>query len=97
MHGPRLRKGCQTGAELATKTVDILKDLPSPDAIFFEQTPVAMDEFDTYRELAGRLGRSWRGNGAQARFADATIQGALFSTCHGLAPSAARSIGISSA
>ena len=47
----------QTGAELATKTVDILKDLPSPDAIFFEQTPVAMDEFDTYRELAGRLGR----------------------------------------
>ncbi len=48
----------QTGAELATRTVDILKDVPSPDAIFFEQTPVVMDEFEAYRELAGRLART---------------------------------------
>lgn len=47
----------QTGAELAKLTVDILKDVPSPDAIFFEQTPMAPDEFEAYRELAGRLGR----------------------------------------
>ena len=47
----------QTGAELTARTVDILKDVPSPDSTFFEQTPITMDEFDTYRELAGRLGR----------------------------------------
>ncbi|MHC1712741.1 MAG: ABC transporter ATP-binding protein/permease [Solidesulfovibrio sp.] len=47
----------QTGAELAIRTVDILKDVPSPDAIFFEQTPIRMDEFEAYRELAGRLAR----------------------------------------
>ena len=47
----------QTGAELATRTVDILKDVPSPDAMFFEQTPIAMEEFETYRELTGRLTR----------------------------------------
>ena len=47
----------QTGAELATKTVDILKDVPSPDATFFEQTPITVDEFDAYRELAGRIAR----------------------------------------
>ncbi|UJX42060.1 ABC transporter ATP-binding protein/permease [Desulfovibrio sp. JY] len=47
----------QTGAELATKTVDILKDVPSPDATFFEQTPITADEFDTYRDLTGRLAR----------------------------------------
>ncbi len=48
----------QTGAELASRTVDILKDVPSPDATFFEQTPITADEFETYRELAGRLGRT---------------------------------------
>ena len=47
----------QTGAELTTRTVDILKDVPSPDATFFEQTPILADEFDAYRELAARLGR----------------------------------------
>jgi len=47
----------QTGAELASRTVDILKDVPSPDATFFEQTPITADEFGVYRELAGRLGR----------------------------------------
>uniref|UniRef100_I2PY70 ABC-type multidrug transport system, ATPase and permease component n=1 Tax=Desulfovibrio sp. U5L TaxID=596152 RepID=I2PY70_9BACT len=47
----------QTGAELTSRTVDILKDVPSPDATFFEQTPITVDEFDAYRELAGRLGR----------------------------------------
>ena len=47
----------QVGAELANRTVDILKDVPSPDAIFFEQTPIAPDEFEDYRELTGRLGR----------------------------------------
>jgi ABC-type multidrug transport system fused ATPase/permease subunit len=47
----------QTGSELATRTVDILKDVPSPDSTFFEQTPVKMEEFDAYRELAGRLSR----------------------------------------
>jgi ABC-type multidrug transport system fused ATPase/permease subunit len=47
----------QTGAELAARTVDILKDVPSPDATFFEQSPIAVEEFETYRELAGRLGR----------------------------------------
>ncbi len=45
----------QTGAELASRTVDILKDVPSPDATFFEQTPITPDEFETYRDLAGRL------------------------------------------
>ncbi|MHC1790850.1 ABC transporter ATP-binding protein [Solidesulfovibrio sp.] len=47
----------QTGAELASRTVDILKDVPSPDATFFEQSPITMDEFDTYRDLADRLPR----------------------------------------
>jgi ABC-type multidrug transport system fused ATPase/permease subunit len=47
----------QVGAELASRTVDILKDVPSPDAIFFEQTPLNPDEFEAYRELSGRLGR----------------------------------------
>jgi ABC-type multidrug transport system fused ATPase/permease subunit len=48
----------QTGAELTLRTVDILKDVPSPDATFFEQTPVTIDEFGAYRELAGRLART---------------------------------------
>ena len=37
--------------------MDILKDVPSPDSTVFEQSPITMDEFDTYRELAGRLTR----------------------------------------
>jgi ABC-type multidrug transport system fused ATPase/permease subunit len=50
----------QAGAELASRTVDILKDVPSPDAIFFEQTPIEPDEFEAYRELAARLDRGIR-------------------------------------
>jgi len=47
----------QVGAELASRTVDILKNVPSPEAIFFERTPVAPEEFEEYRDLAARLGR----------------------------------------
>jgi len=47
----------QVGAELANRTVDILKDVPSPEAIFFERTPIDPEEFEDYRDLVGRLGR----------------------------------------
>ncbi len=42
------------GAELARATVDILGDLP-PDTVFFEQSPLASDELDTFKERLGRL------------------------------------------
>ncbi len=45
----------QTGAELARVTVDILKNVPDPDATFFEQTPVLAEEFSDYAELVLRL------------------------------------------
>lgn len=47
----------QIGAELANRTVDILKNVPSPEAIFFERTPIDPEEFEAYHDLAGRLGR----------------------------------------
>jgi ABC-type multidrug transport system fused ATPase/permease subunit len=47
----------QLGRELAARTVDILKDVPSPDASFFEQTPMGPDEFAAYSELVGHLSR----------------------------------------
>lgn len=47
----------QVGAELANRTVDILKDVPSPEAIFFERTPIDPEEFEEYKDLVGRLGR----------------------------------------
>jgi ABC-type multidrug transport system fused ATPase/permease subunit len=47
----------QLGRELAARTVDILKDVPSPDASFFEQTPMGPDEFAAYSELVAHLSR----------------------------------------
>jgi len=44
------------GADLCTQTVDILGNLP-PDNVFFEQSPIASDELDGYKELASRLGK----------------------------------------
>ncbi len=44
------------GAELAKQTVDILGNLP-PDAVFFEQSPVAADELDEYKLLVEQLKR----------------------------------------
>jgi ABC-type multidrug transport system fused ATPase/permease subunit len=45
------------GRELATQTVDILGALP-PDEVFFEQSPIPIDEFEEYKELVGRLASS---------------------------------------
>jgi len=45
------------GAELSKQTVDILGNLP-PDEIFFEQSPVAPDELNEYKELVERLKKS---------------------------------------
>ncbi|QLA17638.1 ABC transporter ATP-binding protein/permease [Desulfolutivibrio sulfoxidireducens] len=47
----------QLGRELAARTVDILKNVPSPDVSFFEQSPVGADEFATYSSLVDRLQR----------------------------------------
>ncbi len=47
----------QLGRELASRTVDILKNVPSPDASFFEQSPVGADEFAAYADLVNRLQR----------------------------------------
>lgn len=47
----------QLGRELAARTVDILKNVPSPDASFFDQSPVGVDEFAAYAELVDRLHR----------------------------------------
>ncbi len=44
------------GNELARQTVDILGNLP-PDAIFFEQSPIAPEELDAFKVLAERLKR----------------------------------------
>lgn len=48
----------QTGGELARVTVDILKNVPDPDAMFFEQTPIRPDEFKEYSDLAMRLDKT---------------------------------------
>ena len=42
------------GAELAKQTVDILGNLP-PDAVFFEQSPIAADELEEYKLLVEQL------------------------------------------
>ncbi|MEF3697393.1 ABC transporter ATP-binding protein/permease [Desulfolutivibrio sp.] len=47
----------QLGRELAAQTVDILKNVPSPDASFFEQSPVGADEFAAYSDLTTHLER----------------------------------------
>ncbi len=45
----------ETGADLLTQTVDILgKEVPR-DSVFFEQTPITPEEYDTYLELAAQL------------------------------------------
>jgi ABC-type multidrug transport system fused ATPase/permease subunit len=44
------------GAEMAKQTVDILGNLP-PDAVFFEQSPIAAEELDEYKLLVERLKR----------------------------------------
>jgi ABC-type multidrug transport system fused ATPase/permease subunit len=44
------------GAELASQTVDILGNLP-PDAVFFEQSPIAAEELDDYKLLVEQLKR----------------------------------------
>ena len=47
----------QLGRELAAQTVDILKNVPSPDPSFFEQSPVCADEFAAYSDLTDHLQR----------------------------------------
>ncbi|UCD91250.1 MAG: ABC transporter ATP-binding protein/permease [Desulfobacterales bacterium] len=42
------------GAELSKQTVDILGNLP-PESVFFEQSPIAPDELEEYKELVNRL------------------------------------------
>jgi ABC-type multidrug transport system fused ATPase/permease subunit len=42
------------GWELARQSVDILGDLP-PDELLFQQCPIAILEFDQYKELVGRI------------------------------------------
>jgi ABC-type transport system involved in cytochrome bd biosynthesis fused ATPase/permease subunit len=44
------------GAELARQTVDIIGNLP-PDAIFFEQSPIAPEELDEYKLVVEHLKR----------------------------------------
>jgi len=44
----------QLGAEICTQTVDILGTLP-PEPVFFEQSPIAPQELDDYRQVAERL------------------------------------------
>ena len=44
----------ETGAELLLQTVDILGDVPRED-IFFGQTPIKADEYDSYLSLAKKL------------------------------------------
>jgi ABC-type multidrug transport system fused ATPase/permease subunit len=50
LHRPLL----SLGAELARQTVDILGNLP-PDAVFFEQSPIAAEELGDYKELVEHL------------------------------------------
>jgi ABC-type multidrug transport system fused ATPase/permease subunit len=42
------------GANLSKQTVDILGNLP-PEAVFFEQSPIAPDELEEHKELVNRL------------------------------------------
>ena len=42
------------GAELSKQTVDILGNLP-PEAVFFEQSPIAPEELEAHKDLLNRL------------------------------------------
>jgi ABC-type oligopeptide transport system ATPase subunit len=42
------------GAELSKQTIDILGNLP-PEAVFFEQSPIAPDELEEHKELLNRV------------------------------------------
>ncbi|RZW20765.1 MAG: ABC transporter ATP-binding protein, partial [Desulfobulbaceae bacterium] len=48
----------ETGAELLNQTVDILGREVLRDPIFFEQTPVSPEEYDSYLELVDKLAAS---------------------------------------
>ncbi|NNF48001.1 MAG: ABC transporter ATP-binding protein/permease [Desulfofustis sp.] len=48
----------ETGAELLNQTVDILGREVLRDPVFFEQTPVAPEEYDSYLELVDKLAAS---------------------------------------
>lgn len=45
------------GAELAKQTVDILGDL-EPDAVFFEQSPIPLDQWEDVRAIVDQLKRT---------------------------------------
>ncbi|WP_243358112.1 ATP-binding cassette domain-containing protein [Fundidesulfovibrio terrae] len=45
------------GRSLTIQTVDILKNVPGADASFFEQSPMQLEEFEAYSQLAERLER----------------------------------------
>ncbi|MBI4805840.1 MAG: ABC transporter ATP-binding protein/permease [Desulfovibrio sp.] len=52
----------ELGRELTIQTVDILKNVPGADASFFEQSPMFLEEFEAYSQLAERLDRSGVGD-----------------------------------
>ncbi len=45
------------GRELASQFLDILGDLPL-DEVFFQESPISVDELDDYKELIERIGHS---------------------------------------
>lgn len=47
----------ELGGRLAVETVALLKDLQG-DAFFFERSPISIEEFDTYQDIAERVGGS---------------------------------------
>ncbi len=53
------------GFDLAKQTVDILGDFPL-EAVFFEQSPILMEEFSTYKDWFGSV-KEW----SSARFSEA--------------------------
>ncbi len=44
------------GRELAIQSIDILRDLP-PDEIFFQQSPIRLDEFEDCKAMTVRIGQ----------------------------------------
>ncbi len=46
----------ELGADLTRQTIDILGNLP-PDQVFFEQSPIAPEELDIFKALAGQTRR----------------------------------------
>jgi ABC-type thiamine transport system ATPase subunit len=52
----------ELGRELTLQTVDILKNVPGADASFFEQSPMFLEEFEAYSQLAERLDRAGVGD-----------------------------------